>query len=108
MTENTSNLPVETSKNVCCYCGATKALTKHSLNGKHKAPFVIACKFCHNVINGASQKSFEILLKRTKRRVKEQQMLLKLLLAKKQSDGSFLIPDALLIQSTEEQKEPTK
>jgi hypothetical protein len=35
-------------------------------------------------------------------------MLLKLLLAKKQSDGSFLIPDALLIQSTEEQKEPTK
>lgn len=79
----------------CAYCGATKALTKHSLNGNHKAPFVIACEFCHAIINGASQKSFEVRIKRLKRTVKRQQQVLELLLEKRQPDGTFLISSAL-------------
>jgi hypothetical protein len=85
----------------CTYCGTTKALTKHSLSGNHKAPFVPACEFCHGVINGANQKSLEKLFKRTERRARKQVELLELFLEKRQPDGTFLIPDVLKFKNTE-------
>ena len=82
-------------KKSCSYCGTTKALTKHHVNGGHKGPSVPTCEFCHAVINGASQKSFEKLLKKVKRKVARQQEILALLQEKLQPDGTFLISASL-------------
>jgi len=32
----------------CPMCGKRKKLTKHSLKGNHKPPFIRICRACHN------------------------------------------------------------
>jgi len=36
----------------CKKCGKYKKLTKHSLIGGHKPPFVFVCEECHREIHG--------------------------------------------------------
>jgi len=39
----------------CILCGTKKDLTKHSLVGKHKFPFVVICRKHHNLIEGIKE-----------------------------------------------------
>lgn len=38
-------------KNKCSRCGKRRDLTKHSLTGHHKPPFVYVCRICHSRIH---------------------------------------------------------
>ena len=42
-------------KNKCGFCGRRKKLTKHSLSGNHKPPFVYMCVECHQRRHGIHQ-----------------------------------------------------
>ena len=35
----------------CSKCGKQKQLTKHSLIGKHKPPYQLICRKCHDIIH---------------------------------------------------------
>jgi len=39
-------------KGLCKRCNQYRELTKHSLVGKHKPPFIRLCRACHNKIHG--------------------------------------------------------
>lgn len=38
-------------KGKCKRCGRTKQLTKHSLTGHHKPPYIIVCRECHDKLD---------------------------------------------------------
>ncbi len=44
-------------KGKCNKCQKQKELTKHSLKGKHKHPFVLVCRYCHDLIHNMRIKS---------------------------------------------------
>jgi len=39
-------------KGKCNFCGRKKRLTKHSLKGNHKPPFILMCVECHQKRHG--------------------------------------------------------
>lgn len=38
-------------KEICSKCKKRKELTKHSLTGGHKSPFIMVCRYCHDLIH---------------------------------------------------------
>ena len=58
----------------CQKCGSTEKVTKHSIAGNHKAPFVYLCQSCHDEEHGITRhddiKSVKRRMRRAKHRVK--------------------------------------
>lgn len=50
----------------CKHCNSLKNLTRHSLTGGHKPPFVILCVKCHQKIHGIKEKKQQFHQKNSK------------------------------------------
>ena len=44
-------------KGICNKCGKRKELTKHSLVGNHRPPFILLCRKCHDEEHSMRPKS---------------------------------------------------
>ena len=42
-------------RGICWKCKKTKDLTRHSLKGHHRPPYIRVCRKCHDKIHGIEQ-----------------------------------------------------